>query len=111
MSLDREKRTIAVMMKIYCNGNHPDAATLCEDCESLLEYAIHRLSCCPFQESKPVCADCLIHCYKKDQRERVREVMRYAGPRMLFRHPALAIGHLLDKRKAVPDKKKRRTEE
>jgi hypothetical protein len=106
MSLDREKRTMAAMMEIYCKGNHHHASNLCADCESLLEYAIHRLSCCPFQEDKPICADCSIHCYKQDMRERVRDVMRYAGPRMLLRHPTLAIGHLLDKRKPAPSTKK-----
>jgi hypothetical protein len=28
-------------------------------------------------------------------RERIREVMRYAGPRMLYRHPVLAGKHYL----------------
>ena len=32
-------------------------------------------------------------------RERVREVMRYSGPRMLWRHPVLAAAHLMDGRK------------
>jgi len=29
-------------------------------------------------------------------RERIRAVMRYAGPRMLWRHPLLALLHLAD---------------
>jgi hypothetical protein len=29
-------------------------------------------------------------------RERVRGVMRYAGPRMIRRHPVLAVLHVLD---------------
>jgi hypothetical protein len=29
-------------------------------------------------------------------REKIRVVMRYAGPRMLFRHPWFAIQHLFD---------------
>jgi len=29
-------------------------------------------------------------------RERVREVMRYAGPKMLTAHPILAVGHMID---------------
>jgi hypothetical protein len=32
----------------------------------------------------------------------VREVMRYSGPRMLKRHPVLALAHLVDGRK-TPD--------
>jgi hypothetical protein len=31
--------------------------------------------------------------------DKIRTVMRYAGPRMLLRHPILAIGHLLDGRR------------
>jgi len=36
-------------------------------------------------------------------REKVREVMRFAGPRMLSRHPCLALMHLLvdDRRPAL----------
>jgi hypothetical protein len=29
-------------------------------------------------------------------RERIREVMRYSGPRMLLSHPLMAIRHLID---------------
>jgi hypothetical protein len=35
-------------------------------------------------------------------RERVRAVMRYAGPRMLLRHPILAVLHLLDGMRPPP---------
>ncbi len=109
MTLDREKRTMAAMVAIYCEGNHQGAEHLCAECQSLLDYAVHRLACCPFQADKPVCANCAIHCYKQDMREKVRHVMRYAGPRMMLRHPALALGHLLDKRKPKPAIKKRKS--
>jgi len=49
------------------------------------------MSRCPFGPDKPTCAKCPIHCYKPQVRERVREVMRFAGPRMLLRHPVLAV--------------------
>jgi hypothetical protein len=29
-------------------------------------------------------------------RERIRDVMSYAGPRMVYRHPIMTIGHMLD---------------
>jgi hypothetical protein len=32
----------------------------------------------------------------------VRDVMRYAGPRMLTRHPWLAIAHLIDGQRPAP---------
>jgi hypothetical protein len=60
-----------------------------------LDYARTRLRKCPFQEGKTTCAKCPIHCYKPDRREKIRAVMRYAGPRMLVRHPILALLHLI----------------
>jgi hypothetical protein len=33
----------------------------------------------------------------------MREVMRFAGPRMMWRHRYLAIRHLLDERKKAPE--------
>ena len=29
-------------------------------------------------------AKCPVHCYQRDRREQAREVMRYAGPRMVW---------------------------
>ena len=69
-----------------------------------------RLERCPFGEQKPTCANCLVHCYKADMRERMREVMRFAGPRMLRRHPILALWHVLDgfrEPQELPSRKKR----
>ena len=51
--------------------------------------------------------NCPIHCYAKAEREQMREVMRHSGPRMLLRHPVLAIRHLLDGRKKAPPRKGR----
>lgn len=34
------------------------------------------------------------NCYSKEMQEEIRKVMRYAGPRMLFVHPVLAIRHV-----------------
>jgi hypothetical protein len=41
-------------------------------------------------------------------RQRIRAVMRYAGPRMLLRHPGMAIMHLFDGARKQPIKKARR---
>jgi hypothetical protein len=37
-------------------------------------------------------------------RRRVREVMRYAGPRMLFVHPVLGFRHMLDGLRPNPER-------
>ena len=93
--LNRERHTIQTMIQIYCRGNH-DAAELCAECAGLSEYAMQRIDKCPFQDDKPTCAKCPIHCYKPDMRERVRRVMRYAGPRMMLFHPVLTFRHYYD---------------
>ena len=47
------------------------------------------------EENKPTCKKCPIHCYKPDMKEKMREAMRYAGPRMMWYHPIAAIKHLI----------------
>jgi hypothetical protein len=95
MTVARERVTMAKMVGIYCSAHH-DADKLCDECRIFLDYAGVRLEKCPYGEDKPTCANCPIHCYKPEFRERARHIMRYAGPRMLLRHPILAIAHKLD---------------
>ncbi len=91
----REKRTIAVMIAMYCRGRH-GSGSLCAECQELHEYAFARLDRCRFGSGKPPCANCTVHCYKPSMREKARAVMRYAGPRMLWLHPILSLRHWLD---------------
>jgi hypothetical protein len=98
--LRREVRTIEVMVGMFCRAHHsPPPGELCPDCAALLDYARRRLDACRFGPEKPTCAKCPVHCYKPAMRERVREVMRYSGPRMLKRHPVLGVAHLIDGRR------------
>lgn len=92
----REKRTVDEMIALYCRAHHAPAGGLCEDCRVLRGYDLARLDRCPFGGGKPTCAKCPVHCYKPDMRERIRKVMRYSGPRMLRRHPLLALMHRVD---------------
>ena len=100
----REKRTIRAMIRIYCRARHgpsyhgPSKA-VCRECTELLDYALGRLDRCPFGAGKTACVDCEVHCYKPAMRDRVRQVMRYAGPRMLWKHPVLALLHVIDGRR------------
>ena len=87
-------KTIDAMVRIYCHDHHETTADLCAACAELLVYAHERLDKCPSGEDKPNCSDCTVHCYRPDMRERISAVMRYAGPRMLFRHPVMALRHL-----------------
>lgn len=107
----REYRTIEAMMRIYCHKKHGARRQLCADCQELLDYAALRLEKCPFQEEKSTCVNCAVHCYRPDMRERVREVMRFAGPHMTYRHPYLAFMHLVvDSRREAPEMPKRRAD-
>jgi hypothetical protein len=93
----REKETVQAMIGIYCSGHHGTDKDLCTDCTELLSYSFSRLDKCPYQSSKPTCTKCTIHCYKPEMRARIREVMRFSGPRILIKHPALLIKHFFDK--------------
>ncbi|OFW06639.1 MAG: hypothetical protein A3H96_13225 [Acidobacteria bacterium RIFCSPLOWO2_02_FULL_67_36] len=98
-----DKKTVAAMVRIYCHDHHGTfRRTLCEACAGLLEYADDRLDKCPFEEEKTTCRDCPIHCYRAAERATMKDVMRYAGPRMLLKHPLLAIRHLWMERKGAP---------
>lgn len=62
----------------------------------LKTYVAKRLSACPHGDSKPFCSACKIHCYDKKHRAMIKKVMKYAGPRMIFYAPTLALRHLLE---------------
>jgi len=94
--MHREAQTVETMIRRYCRDHHHDTSGLCAECQELLAYARKRLQCCPFQEGKTTCGKCAVHCYAPKQRARIQEVMRYAGPRMLFSHPTMALRHFID---------------
>ena len=112
--LAREERTIKAMVALYCRDHHADRIPsdadehLCDECAALQDYALRRLGVCRYGADKPTCANCPTHCYKPAMREQVREVMRYSGPRMMKRHPVLAVAHLFDGRKQAPGAEERR---
>ena len=101
--LARELRTIRAMVHIYCRDHHAPNGEDCRECTALVDYATRRLDRCVFGDDKPTCVNCKVHCYNAQMRERVREVMRYAGPHMIWRHPVLALLHVQDGRRPAPD--------
>lgn len=96
----KETEVVNLMITLYCHGNHKTKGhTLCPECSGLKQYANARVAHCPHMETKTFCSNCKTHCYKPDMREKIRTVMRYSGPRMLFYHPALAIRHVIESKK------------
>jgi len=92
--LAREWTTVSAMLRIYCRDQ--DGGGVCQECEELAAYVRLRLDRCRFGEDKPTCAKCPVHCYQQDRREQIKAVMRYSGPRMLWRHPWLSVWHVVD---------------
>lgn len=103
---EREKRTISHMIAMHCAGTH-DAAlrthaafcgeAVCSECARLDAYAVERTERCRSMHVKTSCEECANHCYAPQMREKIREAMRYSGPRMITKHPIAAIRHLLGK--------------
>ena len=76
-------------------------------CFAVLRHAVRcaalrmaRIEHCPFMETKTFCSACKVHCYQPEMREKIRTVMRWAGPRMLPVHPVLTIKHVIVTMKA-----------
>ncbi len=99
-----EKMLVSEMIVLYCRRKHRmPKGTLCPECQGLQDYAMLRIDKCPFVETKTFCSACKVHCYQPAMREKIRAVMRWAGPRMLPVHPILSIKHV-----AVTIKSKRK---
>ena len=104
---EREKEMVSDMILLYCQKQHKSIrkasglkkTDLCPECTELEDYARMRSDKCPFMETKTFCSTGTVHGYKPAMRERIRTVMRFSGPRMLFVHPVAAIRHVIESRK------------
>lgn len=93
---ERERIIVSAMISMYCASHHGQRNSLCAECSNLDNYAAVRLQRCVFGDSKPVCKQCTVHCYSPAMREKMRIVMRWAGPKMIYRHPLYALLHVID---------------
>lgn len=96
---EREKQIVSEMIRLYCRKRHGTRTGLCPECAVLDAYARTRSDRCPFMETKTFCSNCKVHCYKPEMREKIREVMRFSGPRMLFHHPVMAVRHVIESKR------------
>ena len=94
------------MIALYCADHHPEEAAvvtghsgepMCPECKELDDYCVLRTERCRSMATKTSCEKCGNHCYAAAQREKIRKIMRYSGPRMLRKHPIAAMRHLLGK--------------
>lgn len=96
---EREKAMVSQMIALYCRKQHGCRDGLCPECAELDAYARQRSEKCPFMETKTFCSNCKVHCYKPEMREKIRAVMRFSGPRMIFHHPVAAVRHVVETKK------------
>ena len=89
-----EKDMVTEMIALYCRKKHGHKDKMCSDCQALADYACMRSDKCPFMETKTFCSNCKVHCYKPEMRAKIKDVMRFSGPRMLFVHPIPAMRHV-----------------
>ncbi len=103
-----ETRMVSQMIALWCRGHHAGMApaedtptvrlglrtvALCPECAELHAYACARIKACPHMGTKTFCSACPTHCYRPAMRESIRQVMRWAGPRMILYRPVAAVKH------------------
>ncbi len=92
----KEKDISKLMIELYCKKNHK-GKTICNECKELIEYSNLKAEKCPFKATKTFCSKCTVHCYKPAMRNKIKAVMRFSGPRMIFHHPIMLIKHITAK--------------
>ena len=90
--IEQEKRIVRKMIELYCR-HHLHQDTMPDEYLHLADFACRRLDHCTYGEQKTACKDCPTHCYAPKEREAIREVMRWAGPRMIWYAPKDAFIH------------------
>jgi len=100
MTIEDEVHLVDSMIDVYAAAHwtgQPMSDTEVIDSEGLKAYTHKRIAQCRYRNEpeKPFCNVCPVHCYKPEMRRQIRIVMRYSGPRMLFRHPVLSLQHLI----------------
>ena len=98
----KDLKVMARFIEVYCQARHEQTSRtftdlpaalhplfrkglrLCPDCAALLTHGIQKRLQCPL-DPKPTCKDCRIHCYSKEYRARIREIMAFSGRKMILR--------------------------
>ena len=94
--IEREKQIVHRMIELYCR-HHLKQDSIPDEYQHLAEFACCRLDHCKYGEKKTACKSCPTHCYAPKEREQIRRIMRWAGPRMILYSPIEAIRHIFNK--------------
>ena len=97
----KDRKVLEAIGCIFCTAHHPgkkDSCGLCPSCRETIEATLARAVACPYGHEGN-CQDCTTHCQRGQAQERIRQIMRYAAPRMALRHPLMTAEYL--RRKVV----------
>ncbi len=105
-------KTLVKFIEVYCDGHHNDDdrkqielkthnlheltgrhPRLCADCQKLLTHALVKRTICPM-DPKPQCKHCPKHCYHPNYRQKIQEVMKYSGRKLVMRGRVDYLLHL-----------------
>ena len=93
--IEKDKRTLEFMIDLYCKKKHKLGLDDCPECKELYNYAANRLEKCKYGENKTSCKKCSSHCYHTDMKEKIKEVMRFSGPRVIIFRPHHYVRYIL----------------
>lgn len=91
---EQEKHLVGKMIDLYALHHRGDKDNSF-DTAVLKAYAFSRVDHCRFGNEKPSCKNCPVHCYNAERKLQIRQVMRWAGPRIFFYHPISTLKHLM----------------
>jgi hypothetical protein len=90
-AVKKDSKVLEHFIQIYCDTKHikaikseKEGLTLCPECYETLVYSRLRRELCPL-DPKPACKNCEIHCYKPDQRQKIKDIMRHSGMHLIKR--------------------------
>lgn len=111
--VERDQRVLVRFIHLYCDHRHRDVVkepfslpghdaaapgrrpiVLCRPCRKLLAHALVKRARCPL-DPKPACKHCPVHCYHPTYRQKIRDVMRYSGRRLVLSGRLDMLYHLL----------------
>ena len=95
----KDRKVLEAIGCIFCKAHHSgekDSRGLCPSCRETIETTLMRAAACPYGHESN-CQDCTTHCQRGEAQERIREIMRYASPRMALRHPFMTAEYLYRK--------------
>lgn len=100
-----KKQVLEKMIRLYCKNNHKDY--LCNDCKNLISYSNIRTDYCKRLDEFFFCSSCDRTCYDNENLEKIRKIMRYSGPRMIYSDPKASVRFVSEKIKMKLGEKNR----